>query len=322
MTAPSPAEAPPALITIGLTCYNAAATIERALDSALAQDWPLIEVVVVDDASSDGSADLLARRAAADGRIRLIRHVENQGCAAARNAILSAAKGAFIAFFDDDDVSAPQRLRRQRALILDYERESGAALVACHLSGQRIYANGHVMTFQAIGSRPRVPRGEEVSDYLLSFDRRPGVFYGGGTPTASLMARAEVFSAVGGFDVGLRRQEDVDFAVRLGRLGGHFIGPAESLLTQYASEGVDKAARVEHDSFQALLIKHRDYLVAKGRFHYMMGWSRVRFRHFNGQDGRAALALIGLFARYPLRTARHFALSASRRFQHERSIRA
>jgi glycosyltransferase involved in cell wall biosynthesis len=309
-------------ITVGITCYNAAATIERAIDSSLAQDWPDFEVVVVDDGSTDGSRDILARRAAADARVRIIEHPANRGCAAARNTLVEAARGDFLAFFDDDDVSRPNRLRLQHDLIVSYEREAGTRLVACYASGQRIYSNGYVMPIRAVGADGSPPVGNVMADYLLFNKHCPGVFYGGGTPTCSLMARTAVFRDLGGFDTAMRRQEDVDFAIRLSFNGGHFIGIPEPVLSQYATTGSEKSALAEFESFLRLLDKNADYLRAADSYRYMRLWSEMRYRHFAGQDSRAVMLLARLLLIYPLRTMRHFSQSATRRFCHEQRMKA
>jgi glycosyltransferase involved in cell wall biosynthesis len=86
------------LITIGITCFNAADTILRSVKSALAQDWPNFEVVIADDGSVDGSIDVILAAIANESRATLIGHKSNAGPAASRNTIVSAAKGEFIAF--------------------------------------------------------------------------------------------------------------------------------------------------------------------------------------------------------------------------------
>jgi glycosyltransferase involved in cell wall biosynthesis len=309
-------------ITVGITCFNAAATIERALDSGLCQDWPNLEVIVVDDGSTDASTTILARRAATEPRLRVIAHGKNRGCAAARNTLVAAAAGEFLAFFDDDDVSRADRVRLQHRRITVYEHDAGTQTLACFASGQRIYPNGYVVPIRAPGVDGLPPVGQVMADYLLANQQRDGVFYGAGTPACSLMARTGVFRDLGGFDTAMRRQEDVDFAVRLAFNGGHFIGIAEPVLAQYATGGSEKGARVEFESFLHLLEKNADYLRTQGIYRYMRWWSEMRYRHFAGQDVRAALVLLRLLLAHPLRTAVHFAASATRRFRHERRMRA
>lgn len=310
------------LITVGVTCFNASPNIKQALDSALAQDWPHLEVIVVDDGSSDGSQKILSEIAATDTRVRIIEQSQNLGCAAARNILIREAKGEFLAFFDDDDVSRPDRLRLQRDLIVTYEHGKGARLVACYGSGQRVYPNGYVMPIRAVGSDGPAPVGAQMADYLLFHKQIPEVFYGGGTPTCSLMARTAIFRDTGGFDPCLRRQEDVDFAVRLAFRGGHFIGIPEPVLNQYATQGGEKSAFVEFESFLAILAKNEAYLRAEKCYDYMRWWAEMRYRHFAGQDGHAVLMLARLLAIHPVRTIRHFLRSALRRYRHERRMRA
>jgi glycosyltransferase involved in cell wall biosynthesis len=310
------------LITVGITCFNAASTIERALDSALAQAWPNLEVVVVDDGSVDDSRQILARRAATEARLRVIEHPVNRGCAAARNTIVEEATGAFLAFFDDDDISRVDRLRLQYDQIIAFELDAETQLVACYASGQRIYPNGYTMRIRAVGSEGLPPRGHVMADYLLFNKRQRGIFYGAGTPTCSLMARTNIFRDLGKFDVAMRRQEDVDFAVRLAFRGAHFIGICEPVLTQYVTGGSEKSAQAEFESFLRILDKNAGYLRAKHVYEYMRLWSEMRYWHFAGQDWRAALVFTRLILNYPLKTIRHFMVSASARLRHEVRINA
>jgi hypothetical protein len=120
----------------------------------------------------------------------------------------------------------------------------------------------------------------------------------------------------------MRRQEDIDFAIRLSFKGGHFIGISEPVLTQLATTGDEKSARNEYESFLKILKKNELYLKKKLLYNYMLLWSEMRYKHFSGQDIMATLALIRLLMLYPLRTLRHFWLSAFSRFCHERRIKA
>lgn len=313
-------QAPISRITVGITCYNAADTIERAVTSALSQEWPNLEIVVVDDASEDASKDILRGLADRDRRVTLVIHERNRGPAAARNSILEKATGEFIAFFDDDDESFPHRLAVQYRTLLDYEAKTGVALLACYASGRRRYPNGYEMDIRAIGSMPTVPIGEELADYILFFGRKGGVFYGAGTPTCSLMARKTTFAAVGGFDPDFRRMEDADFAVRMALAGGHFIGCPEPLYRQHATVSSDKSAQKNYEAEIRLIEKHKDYLRHKGRYRYARDWIEVRFHHFNRQPFRLAASLLMFLARHPLAGFRHLLTTGPRRFRHERRI--
>lgn len=309
-------------ITVGLTCFNASQTIERALRSALAQAWPNLEVVVVDDASKDGSWEIIDRIAKEDVRVRAVRHAVNGGAAAARNTILDVALGEFVAFFDDDDESMPERIRVQHETLSAYEAENGVGPHACYASGVRRYPNGYELRVAAIGSRKEVPIGEVVADYLLFNERKAGVFYGAGTPTCALMARLLTFRAVGGFDTSLRRVEDVDFAIRLALAGGYFIGCPESLYLQHATETADKTPQRNLEAELRLVDKHAAYLTRKGRYRYARDWFKIRFYHFSRQRLMFLASLAWFLIRYPVAGLKHLLRSAPGRLAHERSMQA
>jgi glycosyltransferase involved in cell wall biosynthesis len=309
------------LITIGITCFNAADTIARAIDSALAQDWSNLEVLVVDDKSTDNSVQAVEKASAGNPKITIIQHQDNQGPAGARKTILERSRGEFITFFDDDDESLPERVRVQYERIISYENETGTHLIACYASGKRRYKNGYEMELNAIGSRPIIPQGSAIADYALFYGKKPGLFYGAGTPTNSLMARKSTFEAVGGFDPAFRRVEDVDFAIRLGLAGGHFIGCPEILFIQHATEAVDKAPGKNMEAEIQLAEKHKDYLQSVGRYEYARRWPLIRYYHFMGRHGKMLGVLMSLFLRHPVKVASHFLYTAPRRFLHERKMK-
>jgi glycosyltransferase involved in cell wall biosynthesis len=308
----------PPLITVGVTCYNAETTISKALQSAREQDWSRLEIVVVDDCSTDRSTEIVGSTAAADDRIRLICHDENLGPGAARQTILENAHGEYLAFFDDDDHSAADRLAVQYRRLADYRAETGGAPVVCYASGARVYENGFELEVDAIGSRLQVPIGSEVINYLLYNGRSRGVFYGAGTPACALMASTEMMRAVGGFDPAFRRVEDAEFAVRVGLEGGHFIGCPQRLYTQRATHAPDKSAEKNYRAEMQLLEKYKEYLDGKNRYDFARNWFTVRYHHFNGDRMRMVQALVGGLLKHPLLVTRQLLTSVPARAAHER----
>lgn len=108
------------LVSVIIPAYNAEKTIEKAIRSILMQSYPTIEVIVVDDASSDGTVQIVNKLISEDSRIRLIPLPENKGVGGARNEGLKASKGRIIAFQDADDISLKNRLAYQ--LVPIYEK--------------------------------------------------------------------------------------------------------------------------------------------------------------------------------------------------------
>jgi glycosyltransferase involved in cell wall biosynthesis len=304
-------------ITIGICCYKSADTVGRAIDSALRQDYPDFEIILVDDGSGDDTADAIRAKIKEHPKARLIVHEKNKRFPGALNTVIKNATGSFIAIFDDDDESAPNRLSVQHKTIIDYEQKTGAKLVACWASGVRRYPNGYEVKLYGIGSRENPPVGMEAADFLLSYVKKPGVFYGTGTPSCSLMTRKSTYDVVGPYDETMMRSEDSDFAIRLGKRGGHFIGTKEELVIQYSTGGAEKRPEVNYESYKTLMEKHADYLNSVGRFDYSMLWNKLRLYHFSKQHVSAAFVLIELFIKFPALTWKHFWSTAPKRIVHE-----
>ena len=106
------------LVTVILPVHDAEATLETALRSLAEQTHEDLEVLVIDDASRDASADLAADFVRADPRFRLIRQTENTGSYGARNRALAEARGEFVTVQDADDWSHPERIARHLADLL------------------------------------------------------------------------------------------------------------------------------------------------------------------------------------------------------------
>lgn len=100
-------------VSFVIAAYNAEATLRRAIDSALAQIGVSVEVIVVDDCSTDATAEIASSYP--DERVRSIRHLHNRGPGAARNTGITAAKGEWVAVLDSDDSIHPNRLQRMIA---------------------------------------------------------------------------------------------------------------------------------------------------------------------------------------------------------------
>lgn len=113
------------LISVCIGAYNRKDYIRECVDSVLAQTWPHRELVVVDDASTDGTREILQ---AYGGAIRLILRDENSGiCPITRNQAAAAARGEYVAFLDSDDVWHPDKLAKQVAFM-----ESRPDVPLCH----------------------------------------------------------------------------------------------------------------------------------------------------------------------------------------------
>jgi glycosyltransferase involved in cell wall biosynthesis len=311
------------LVTIGITAFNASDTIESALASALAQTWRPIEIVVVDDCSTDGTPDILNRLASCHHEIRLFRTQTNSGVAVARNHILAEARGEFVAFFDDDDRSVPERVEIQLNRILAYERDfANGEPVICHTACRQRYPDGRERIVTTMGQREghRAPAGLPVAQRtLLGMPLANGY---GGCPTCCQMARLSVYRALGGFDPRFRRGSDTELNIRLAKAGGHFVGLARPLVVQTMTRTSDKTLAEQYRYMLLLIEKHRDVIDDAGQYGFCRRWIVAKQLWLESRRKEFALALLSLSIAHPILTARRLALAlphfglnrASRRF--------
>ena len=185
------------LVSVIVAARDAEAFVGEALSSALAQSYAPMEVIVVDDGSIDATAEVVARTASADSRVRLVR-TENHGPAAARNHAAALARGELLAPLDADDLWAPDKLARQVATIQGAGSETG--LVYCWTSA--IDENGKVL---APLWRLRTETGD-VRDLAIA----DGLIGNASVP----LVRRSVFDRIGGYAEDLRLGEDWDFHMR------------------------------------------------------------------------------------------------------------
>ena len=99
-------------LTVIIPVYNVEDTIDRCLDSVLGQSFHDMQVIIVDDASTDGSRDKCAAWTGKDHRVQALYHKENQGLSAARNTALAKTRGEYVTFVDSDDTVAPDTYKR------------------------------------------------------------------------------------------------------------------------------------------------------------------------------------------------------------------
>ncbi len=186
-------------VSVIIPAYNAAGWASRAIDSVLAQDYPRLDVVVVDDGSTDATGDVC--RGYGD-RIRYLRQ-DNAGVSVARNRGIAEARGELVCFLDADDEYLPGHVATL-AGALGRHPEAGLACGAFRVTdGQRLRHRS---------ARPTGGAGREEWTIPRPFrDLARGLFVW----TGSLMARREAFDEVGVFPVGAARGQDLHMWTRL-----------------------------------------------------------------------------------------------------------
>jgi glycosyltransferase involved in cell wall biosynthesis len=298
------------LVTVGLTTFNCMDTVERAFRSVLSQTWRPIEVIAVDDASTDGTLEMLRDLALKHPELRVLSNTINQGVAVSRNRILAEANGEFIAFFDDDDLSLPERITAQYARIVEYEHDFAAgAPVISHTARQVIYPHGPRRNQPTMGQTPsrRAPAGSAVARRVLMGEPLEDGY--GACPTSSQMARLSTYRLVGGFDPQLRRGEDTDFIIRLAMAGGHFVGVGQTLVIQTMTLTSEKSLAEEYRNMRILMEKHRAFLKQAGQYEFCLRWLDAKQAWLTNQHVAFTKELSYLVLRHPFRTARRLFLA-------------
>ncbi|MFH1058427.1 MAG: glycosyltransferase [Pseudomonadota bacterium] len=142
---------PPA-VTVLMSVYNAMAYLDQALAGVLGQSLTDFELLVIDDGSSDGSADCLAGWAGRDSRVRVLTNETNLGLIRSLNRGLDQARAPFIARQDADDVSLPQRLEAQMAFLAGHPAVGvvGSGVTLIDAQGQRLGPNPKPVSDQGI----------------------------------------------------------------------------------------------------------------------------------------------------------------------------
>jgi glycosyltransferase involved in cell wall biosynthesis len=190
----------PVTVSVVIPTYNYAHYLPRAIESAINQTYSPLEIIVVDDASTDQTPDILK---AYGSRITVVRKENNEGPTKARNLGLTAVSGDLIAFLDSDDEWKPQKLEKQVAA---FHRDPAAGVIGCGV--EVVFGDSsavkRLVELDIVGT----PR-QRVSALAL---RRAWV---GGSLSGALIPK-NVLLAVQGFDESLMAAEDWDLWLRIG----------------------------------------------------------------------------------------------------------
>jgi glycosyltransferase involved in cell wall biosynthesis len=188
------APAPPA-VTVLIGAYENERTVARAVASILEQTERSLELIVIDDGSRDGSSTAAREAIGSDPRGRVLRLESNLGIARSLNVGLEAAAAPFVAIQDADDYSAPKRLERQLAVLVE---SPDAALVGARM--REVDEAGRVL-------KPRTSfAAGDVGPVLLRFNP---------IPNGSALIRRDTALAVGGYDPRYRYATEYDLWLRL-----------------------------------------------------------------------------------------------------------
>jgi glycosyltransferase involved in cell wall biosynthesis len=202
-------------ISVVIPTYNRATLVQQAVRSALEQTLPPLEIICVDDASTDATGEALEALSRREpGRVRAIRHERNQGAAATQNTGVAAAQGDWVCLLGDDDLLLPHAL----ATLAEWQstRSSVGLLHADHLKEKDLDPSSRA-----------VMRGDRA---ILDGDPTPLLFVDNFIRASGALIRRDLWQKAGGMDPQRVTAEDYDLWFRLARAGCEFLHVPEPLV--------------------------------------------------------------------------------------------
>lgn len=279
-TAPKTASTAAPALTIGIPAYNAGGSLEAAIRSILRQTWRgTMEILVVDDGSTDDTVAVASRLAAEYGAVRVVRHDRNRGRPTARNTILREAQGRYLTWMDADDEWYPNKLALQFDRLFAYEASgegdaSRPIICMCAFDWKWTHAG-----------RP----SHRIPD--ITGDQLKGLLNGRiGAYLWTMLGTLQAFRDVGDFDEKLPRLQDLDFTIRFVARGGQLIMSDPRVpLCLYHKDDDGKPGRVIAESMGHIRRKHRPLFLQYGP-RFLRGARRHHFllisRHGYRNEGR------------------------------------
>lgn len=181
-------------ISVIIPTYNGSENIQRAITSVLNQDYPNIEVIVVDDASTDNTVEVV--NGIKDSRLKIIEHKVNKNGSAARNTGIKVSTGKYIALLDDDDEWLPTKLSKQTEYLKKKDNKEWKAIVGSYVTEKNGKQKETILTKE----------GDLRKEVLLM---EVSMSVGSG-----ILIEKKAIEELGGFDEKYLRHQDLEFILR------------------------------------------------------------------------------------------------------------
>lgn len=279
------------MVSAIITTFERVELLKRAVKSVLSQSFTQLEIIIVDDASSNNDASTMVNDLN-DDRIRLIKHDVNKGVSAARNTGIKQAKGTYVAFLDDDDIWLEDKIEQQLKVIND----TGAKAV---LTAYYVVKNNEYFYVQK----------EKQSEIHLSDLKRGNVYGCSGLLVQQKSAERLLF------DEAIGHGEDWDFVIRLSQLSTiQYIAQPLFILNDGGHQRITNTVEQKNSSIEInkrlkQLDKHTDFL---GKYWRKYHEVRLYLGYIGNQNGKFKF-LIHMASRHGITVLLHVLLKKTLR---------
>jgi glycosyltransferase involved in cell wall biosynthesis len=274
------------LVSVIIPTYNRAHTIVRALNSILNQTYHHIEVIIVDDGSTDNTEAVVNNMY--DHRINYIKHPSNKGAAAARNTGIQHSRGEYIAFQDSDDEWCPEKLELQMKVFKRSSLETGVVYTGFW------WIKENTKTY--IPSAKIKKKEGDITKIILE---------GNFITTQATVISAKCFKKVGMFDEGLPRFQDWELWIRISKYYKFMFIDKPLLNVYYQKSSISSDLNARIKARELILKKHFEIFKKAGRKvlskqYYSLG----NFLYQNGEINRGKKYIIKAGIVYPFNIKR------------------
>jgi glycosyltransferase involved in cell wall biosynthesis len=258
------------LISVIIPVYNRSGLIKESVGSVLGQSYTELEVIVVDDGSTDDTPEKVEDIIRSDKRVRLVRLDKNKGAQVARKTGVKAAMGKFIAFLDSDDIWYPEKLKKQ----LKRFEELGDQVAVVH---------GDLNIFSEATGEERLYRARKLSgDVYKELLQRPGPLL-----QCMMIRRSAINDEVDIIDTALVSWQEWDLSINLSK--NHkfaFIDEPLMLYNIHAGDTISKDMLRDIEGYLYIVDKHREEILgecgkeALGRHFYTVAMKYLQINDY------------------------------------------
>jgi glycosyltransferase involved in cell wall biosynthesis len=236
------------LVSVVLPTYNRAHLLPRAINSVLNQTYKSLELIIIDDGSTDKTDEVVGEYKKKDTRIKYLKNTRNSGAPISRNRGIRAAKGKFIAFQDSDDEWLPSKIDIELKLI---QTDTNLGLVY----SLPVRSGAQTLLSHLVHQPPRLFKGITLTNKLLETN----FIY------IHILARKECVINVGMFDIDLLRFQDWDLWIRLSQITYFACTNQTLFIPHYSDQGISAGIWKNYILATELILKKYKSLFANNQ---------------------------------------------------------